>query len=224
VGGFRKRSGRLAHRAVNRVRGLPDMDQLVAGGLRLGRRPHISHRVYIDGIHPWLITIGDYVTLGPFVAIITHDTSLVHYTGTTRIGRVDIGDRVYIGVGAVILPGTTIGENSVVGAGAVVQGEISPGSLVLGNPGKASPIKPIAAWHRASASRSPSWPREGWTMYTGITEERKREQRDALANGTSGYVPATAAPGSPYVLDNPDAPVGSAASERQYAGNGADGE
>jgi hypothetical protein len=35
-------------------------------------------------------------------------------------------------------------------------------------------------------------------MYTGITEERKREQRDALADCVSGYVPARAAPDSPH--------------------------
>jgi maltose O-acetyltransferase len=111
-----------------------------------------------------------------------------------------VGKRVMVGVGAILLPGTNIGEDSVVGAGAVVHGEIPPGSLVLGNPAKVSPIKAVAAWHRASAARAPSWPREGWTMSSGITEERKREQWEALADGAAGYVPARAAPGSPYAL------------------------
>ena len=192
---------RLRHRAINRVRGEPSIERLVSDGLRLGKKPHIAHPIYVDGLHPWLITIGDYVTLGPYVAIITHDASLQGYTASTRLGRVDIGDRVYVGVGAILLPGTTIGEDSVIGAGAVVHGEVPPASLVLGNPGKASPIKQVAAWHRASAARAPNWPREGWSAESGITEERKHEQREALANGTSGYVPATAPPGSPYELE-----------------------
>jgi maltose O-acetyltransferase len=192
---------RVRHRAINRVRGEPSIERLVAQGLRLGEKPHIAHPLYVDGLHPWLITIGDYVTLGPYVSIITHDASLQAYTGSTRLGRVDIADRVYVGVGAILLPGTTIGADSVIGAGAVVHGEIPPASLVLGNPGKASPIKQVAAWQRASAARAPNWPGRGSSADTGITEERKREQRDALAGGASGYVPAPAPPGSPYELE-----------------------
>jgi maltose O-acetyltransferase len=185
---------------MKRVRGEPRIDRLVTDGLRLGVSPHIARPVYIDGLHPWLISIGDYVTLGPYVAVITHDTSLHQYTGATRLGRVDIGDRVYVGVGAIVLPGTTIGADSVIGAGAVVHGDVPAGSLVLGNPGKASPIKPVAAWYQASVKRSPNWPGEGWNVETGITEDRKREQRDALADGAAGYVPAGPAPDSPYAL------------------------
>jgi hypothetical protein len=81
-----------------------------------------------------------------------------------------------------------------------VHGEIAPGSLVMGNPAKASPVRSVAAWQRASAARAPNWPREGWSAATGITEERKRVQREALADGASGYVPAAAAPGSPFDL------------------------
>jgi maltose O-acetyltransferase len=183
------------------VRGQPSIERLVDDGLRLGEKPHIASPIYVDGLHPWLITIGDYVTLGPYVAIITHDASLQGYTGSTRLGRVDIGDRVYVGVGAILLPGTTIGEDSVIGAGAVVHGEVPPASLVLGNPGKASPIKQVAAWHRASAARAPNWPLENSSMDTDITEERKREQREALANGVSGYVPGSPPPSSPYELE-----------------------
>jgi maltose O-acetyltransferase len=190
----------VRERAIRRFRGEPRIEQLIAEGLRLGRNPHIARPVYIDGLHPWLITIGDYVTLGPYSALITHDTSLHQHTGLTRLGRIDIGDRVYVGVGAIILPGTSIGEDSVVGAGAVVHGEVPPGSIVLGNPGKASSIKSVAAWYTASAKRAPAWPGEGWTLDTGITEERKREQWEALADCAAGYVPAGPAPGSPYVL------------------------
>jgi maltose O-acetyltransferase len=175
------------------------MDRLVSQGLQLGEGTHIAHPIYIDQLHPWLITIDDYVTLGPYVAIITHDASLNQHTGQTRLGRVTVGKRVYIGVGAILLPGTSIGDDSVVGAGAVVHGDIPPGSLVMGNPAKASPIKPVAAWHQASAARAPSWPDAGWTIFSGITEERKNEQREALAGVASGYVPAEPAPGSPFV-------------------------
>jgi maltose O-acetyltransferase len=188
---------------MDRLRGEPNLERLVAQGLELGVGTHISRPVYIDQLHPWLISIDDYVTLGPYVAIITHDTSLVQHTGQTRLGRVVLGKRVYVGVGAILLPGTTIGEDSVIGAGAVVHGQVPAASLAIGNPAKISPIRSAVAWHRASAARSPNWPHRGWTIYSGITAERKTEQREALANGGSGYVPALPAPDSPYRITNP---------------------
>lgn len=191
---------RLSQRAIDRLRGEPSIERMVAEGLQLGEGTHIAHPIYFDRLHPWLITIDDHATLAPYVAVVTHDASLAHHTGQTRIGRVTVGKRVQVGVGAVLLPGTTLGDDSVIGAGAVVHGDIPAGSLVVGNPAKVSPVKPIAAWHRASAKRAPSWPREGWTVASGITEGRKREQREALAEGASGYVPAAAAPGSPHAL------------------------
>ncbi len=188
---------------MDRLRGEPNLDRLVAQGLVLGVDTHISRPIYIDQLHPWLITIDDHVTLGPYVAIVTHDTSLVQHTGQTRLGRVEVGKRAYVGVGAILLPGTTVGEDSVIGAGAVVHGQVPPASLAIGNPAKISPIKSAVAWQRASAARAPNWPHQGWTIDSGITEERKREQREALGNGTSGYVPALPAPDSPFRLSNP---------------------
>lgn len=187
-------------RAMARVRGEPSIDQLAAVGLTRGTNMHVGHPVYVDGLHPWLITIGDHVTLAPYTSIFTHDESLKHHTGTTRLGRVDIGDRVYVGVGAIILPGTSIGDDSVIGAGAVVHGDIPPSSLVMGNPGKPQPIKSVVAWSRATAKRAPNWPDEGSSIETGITEQTKREQFEALAECAPGFVPARAAPGSPHDL------------------------
>jgi hypothetical protein len=197
---MRKRLEKLKRRTLSRLRGELDLDRLVSQGLQLGRGTHISPMIYIDGLQPWLITIEDYVTLAPYVSVLTHDASLAHYTSQTRIGRVVIGKRVNVGVGAVILPGTKIGEDSVIAAGAIVHGEIPSGSLVSGNPASVAPIKSIAAWHRASAARGHTWPSEGWTIFSGITEERKRMQREALGEGGSGYLPALAAPDSPFEL------------------------
>jgi acetyltransferase-like isoleucine patch superfamily enzyme len=187
----------LRRRALDRVRGEPNLDEFVALGLQLGSHTHISHPVYLDRVFPWLITIGDYATLAPYAAVVTHDASFAHHTGQTRIGRVDIGKRVQVGVGAVLLPGTVIGDDSVIGANAVVAREVPPNSLVVGNPAEVSPLKPVVGFQRASAKRAPTWPEEGWTRLTGITDERKREQREALAGGASGFVPAIYAPDSP---------------------------
>jgi maltose O-acetyltransferase len=54
-----------------------------------------------------------------------------------EFGRpVSIGANVWIGAGAIILPGVTIGADALVGAGAVVTRDVRPGATVVGNPAK----------------------------------------------------------------------------------------
>ncbi len=56
--------------------------------------------------------------------------------GTQRTAPVEIGDNVFVGMGVRILKGTTIGSDSVVGAGSVVTGSIPPGVIAAGNPAR----------------------------------------------------------------------------------------
>jgi acetyltransferase-like isoleucine patch superfamily enzyme len=58
------------------------------------------------------------------------------YPGTDQDQDVFIGDNCWIALGCVILPGSKIGENSIIGARSVVFGEIPPNSLAMGNPAK----------------------------------------------------------------------------------------
>ena len=200
----------VARRALQRLRGDQNVDRLVAEGLELGGGTFIARDVYLDPGHPWLITIGEESVLSPGVIVMAHDASMKRHMGFTRIARVVIGKRVFVGAGAIILPGSRIGDDSIVGAGAVVRGDVPPASLVVGNPGKVvADVKAVAERHRQAATRGPTWPHEGWTVGRGITDARKRAQREALANGDSGYLAATpvAAPrggGEPSEL-RPDA-------------------
>ena len=123
-------------RLVQRLRGETSLERLVAQGLRVGRGAQIDRGVYLDAGHPWLIDIGDESVLSFGAIVLAHDASTRLHTGHTRIARVTIGRRVFVGPGAVILPGTRIGEGSVVGALAVVRGEVPPGSVVEGNPAR----------------------------------------------------------------------------------------
>jgi acetyltransferase-like isoleucine patch superfamily enzyme len=60
-----------------------------------------------------------------------------------RVGKIDIGDNVFIGHQAIVLPGITIGSNVVVAAGAVVTKDIPPDTVAAGNP--ARPIGSVSA-------------------------------------------------------------------------------
>ena len=85
------------------------------------------------------ITIGNHVLLGPNVQIIagTHPTDPVIRKSGLEYGLpITIKDGAWIGAGAIILPGITIGENSVVGAGSVVTKDVPDNVVVAGNPAR----------------------------------------------------------------------------------------
>jgi maltose O-acetyltransferase len=166
-----------------------NIDRLVAEGLELGPRVYIGRGVYLDARNPWLISIGEDSVLTSGVIVLVHDGSTRLHAGCTRIARVAIGKRVFVGAGAVILAGSTIGDDSIVGPLTVVRGDVPPGSLVVGNPAKVvSDVESFAQRHRDGIATGPIWPHEGWTAGRGISETRKRAQREALAGGISGYL------------------------------------
>ncbi len=83
------------------------------------------------------ITVGDYTMFAPNVTVATaaHPVLPELRAKTYQYNRpVKIGANVWIGTGAVILPGVTIGDNSVIGAGSVVTRDIPPDVVAAGNP------------------------------------------------------------------------------------------
>jgi len=79
---------------------------------------------------PELITIEDAVTLSSRVVIATHDS------WRNVVAPVHIGRAAFIGIGAILLPGVTVGERAVVAAGAVVTKDVEAGTIVGGSPAR----------------------------------------------------------------------------------------
>ena len=84
------------------------------------------------------LDIGDDVLIGPNVSIMTtgHPIEPSRRRGATTAKPIVIGRNVWIGAGAIIVGGVTVGENSVVAAGSVVTKDVPPNTLVGGNPAR----------------------------------------------------------------------------------------
>jgi maltose O-acetyltransferase len=88
------------------------------------------------------VAIGDGTQIGPAVQIYSadHPRDLSVRRGGLEFGRpVRIGKNVWMGGGAIILPGITIGDNAIVGAGSVVTRDVPAGATVAGNPARPFP-------------------------------------------------------------------------------------
>jgi acetyltransferase-like isoleucine patch superfamily enzyme len=103
--------------------------------VELGDRNVINFGCLFDG-RKFRITTGSDVSIGPEASILTlgHDPQSPDFAD--RGGDVVIGDRVWIGYRAIILPGVTIGEGAVVAAGAVVTRDIEAYTIVAGSPAR----------------------------------------------------------------------------------------
>jgi len=111
-------------------------EELIKLGARVGK--NFYNGANIDEGHAFLLTIGDDVTLSS-CRLLLHDASTNRHYGLSRVGRIEIGNNVFIGSQAIVLPNVKIGNNVVIGAGAVVTKDIPDNVVAVGNPCK--PIK-----------------------------------------------------------------------------------
>lgn len=111
-------------------------------GAIIGRNCDI-HTSASLGSEPYLVTIGNYVRINAGVQIVTHDGGLWvvrriddKYCDVDIFKRVEIGDNVHIGTNVIILPGVRIGNNCIIGVGAVVTKDIPDNSVAVGIPAR----------------------------------------------------------------------------------------
>jgi maltose O-acetyltransferase len=85
------------------------------------------------------ITIGHGTQIGPMTQILTADhprDPAIRAQGLECGAAITIGENVWIGGGALVLPGVTIGDDAIIGAGSVVTRDVAAGSTVAGNPAR----------------------------------------------------------------------------------------
>jgi acetyltransferase-like isoleucine patch superfamily enzyme len=107
---------------------LAGTNSVIDGDCRIGNNVSIQTGVYITRY----TTIEDGVFLGPY-SVTTNDKYMKY--GVTLKGPI-IKRKARIGANATIMPGITVGEDAVVGAGAVVTKDVRPGEIVAGIPAR----------------------------------------------------------------------------------------
>ena len=108
-----------------------------------GFNTHFGARTFVNfglvALDVARITIGDDVQLGPYVQLLTPTHPLEPAQRREKweaAEPITIGDNVWLGGGVIVCPGVTIGEDTVVGAGAVVTGDLPAGVLAAGVPAR----------------------------------------------------------------------------------------
>ena len=136
----RERRGALVNELVNAADGkaviMPGFFCDYGVNIHLGARAFANANcVFLDCAE---IRIGDNFQAGPGVQLLTpeHPLDAVARRGEETARPIVIGDDVWIGGGAIILAGVTVGNRSVIGAGSVVTRDVPSDVVVVGNPAK----------------------------------------------------------------------------------------
>lgn len=136
---------------------------------RLGVKIGEGCRIYSDyfGTEPWLVSVGNRVTLATGVKFITHDgaTWLVR-DGKGRRYRyapITIADDVFVGENSILLAGVSVGNRCIIGAGSLVNRSIPDGTIAAGVPARIIgrfddyERKALAAFHSEADMRGTSY-------------------------------------------------------------------
>lgn len=163
------------------------VSDLCKRGLVVGSNFSMQKEVIIDYSHCWHIEIGNDVTLAPRVVILAHDASTKQALGYTRIGKVRIGSRVFVGAGSIVLPGVSIGDDVVIGAGSVVSKDVPSGVVAFGNPIQIICSTEEYLQKKVDEMKSAPCFDEAYTTRSNVTTAMKREMNSRMKNGI-GFV------------------------------------
>ncbi|KKI91432.1 hypothetical protein WQ54_14750 [Bacillus sp. SA1-12] len=158
------------------------LEDYIKMGMKIGENCSIQPGVIFDYSHCWLIKIGNNVTIAPQAYFLAHDASTKNLINYTKIGSITIEDNVFIGARALIMPGVTVGKNSIVAAGSIVTKSVSEGSIVAGNPAKV--ISTIENYsQKINELKNGTWKYDsGYTLAGNISNINKENMYEELKN------------------------------------------
>lgn len=105
-------------------------------GVRFGPGVLVMPTAEFDVTHGWMISVGAGTRIGHHVRVLVHDASAQRDLHHGRVGPVTIGADCLIAEHAIILPGVTIGDRTMVGAGSVVASDLPENARAMGVPAR----------------------------------------------------------------------------------------
>lgn len=172
---------------IYRFRGEYTTEKLISMGMTVGKNFGRLNGVILDPSHCWLIEIGDNVTLAPRVHVLCHDASTKQFLNYTKIGRVTIGNNVFIGAESVVLPGVTIGNNVIIGANSTVTHDIPDNTVAVGSPAQMlCSLEEYLQKESARMNIAPCYGEE-YTLRQNVSMELRLKQKQEL-KGKIGYI------------------------------------
>ena len=164
------------------------MEYCYKQGFKSGKNFHYNSGFPVDANWPWLISVGDDVTLATGVKLLAHDASTGRCGVRTKVGRVCIGNNVFIGANTIVLCNTRIGNNVIVGAGAVVTHDIPDNSVYGGNPARfLCTFDEFKDKHTKNQDKHPIFREHSWKEWPEATREDKQRMKEELKD-TFGYL------------------------------------
>lgn len=169
--------GKLLFKIAKKLKLTDEIKYYRKKGVQIGENVRM-YNVRIDEGHGYLVKVGDECILTN-CTILAHDASTQIYYNKTKVGKVEIGNRCFIGLGSIILPNVRIGDDCIVGAGTVVTKDIPKESIVVGNPARIiSSIDEFKEKHENWIKEKPLF--DKYWKYK--TEEEKTKEREELKN------------------------------------------
>lgn len=154
-------------------------------GMKIGKNVNIYSWGSIDAGKPWLIAIGNNVTISTNVTILTHDASTNMVQCGTKLGKVTIGNNVFIGTGTIVLCNVHIADNVIIGAGSVVSHDLKQSGVYVGVPAKrVCSIEDYKKKYQHLREIRPNFDKiRPWDDWKNSTIEERKFMSDALEDG-----------------------------------------
>lgn len=166
-----------------------EIEYLKKNGLKIGKNVNIYSGFNIDSYWSWLISIGNNVTISTNVTILAHDASTNIVGCGTKLGKVTIGDNVFIGTGCTILCDTHIGDNVIIGAGSVVNKNLESNYVYGGVPARRiCTIDEYKEKNMKLRNMRPDLSRiRSWDTWNNASDKEKMKMSKLLDDGI-GYI------------------------------------
>ncbi|WP_253957830.1 acyltransferase [Metabacillus halosaccharovorans] len=158
------------------------LEDYIKMGMKIGDNCSIQPGVIFDYSHCWLIKIGNNVTIAPQAYLLAHDASTKKSQNYTKIGSITIENNVFIGARSLIMPGVTVGENSIIAAGSIVTKSVPENSIVAGNPAKVlSTIDNYMQKMEKLKNTNKVYDKQ-YTLAGNISQDKKKKMYEELKN------------------------------------------